>query len=137
MSAGVGPKVASCTCLLALALAGCGTADREKDATAVAERFHAALEADDGEAACEELSEETAAKLEDREKKPCEEAILSLELPKGGTVADIRVYLRSAAAVRAEGSTDFLDEGSTGWRVSSAGCEPTAPDQPYECELEG
>ena len=27
-------------------------------------------------------------KLEQQEKKPCEEAILSLELPKGGTVAD-------------------------------------------------
>jgi hypothetical protein len=48
--------------LLALAAAGCGACDRESDAAAVAERFHAALERGDGEAACAELSEETASK---------------------------------------------------------------------------
>jgi hypothetical protein len=133
----VGPRVASVACLLALALAGCGTADREDDAAAVAERFHAALESGDGQAACEQLNEETASKLEDQEKKPCEEAILSLELPKGGTVAGTRVYLTSAFATLAEGGVDFLDEALDGWKVSSAGCEPTAPEQPYKCELEG
>jgi hypothetical protein len=132
----VGPTVASIACLLALALAGCGTADRERDAAAVAERFHAALESGDGRAACGELSAETASKLEQQEKKPCEEAILGLELPKGGTVVDARVYVTSAFAQRAEGGTDFLDEGLEGWRVSAAGCEPTAPEQPYDCELE-
>jgi len=121
---------------MALALAGCGTADRERDAGAVTQRFHAALESEDGQAACDELSEETASKLEHEEKKPCEEAILSLDLPKGGAVADTRVYVTSAFATRAEGGSDFLDEGPDGWRVSAAGCEPTAPSQPYECELE-
>jgi len=118
-------------------LSGCGTGDREDDASAVAQRFHAALEEGDGQAACDELSEETASKLEDQEKKPCEEAILSLELPKGGTVADARVYLTSAVAQLAEGGTDFLDENpNRGWSVSAAGCKPTEPSQPYECELE-
>lgn len=125
-----------CACLLALALAGCGTADREREAAAVAERFHAALEARDGQAACAELSPETASKLEQQEMKPCEEAILTLELPKGGTVADARVYVTSAIARRAEGGSDFLDRGPDGWTVSAAGCEPTAPEQPYDCELE-
>ena len=83
----MGPKAASLTCLLVLALAGCGTADREDDAGAVAQRFHAALEDGDGQAACRALSEATASKLEKQEKKPCAAAILSLELPKGGTVA--------------------------------------------------
>src|SRR5215207_233958 len=131
---GVEPKLALVATTVALALAGCGTADRERDAAAVTERFHAALEAGDGEAACEELSEETASKLEDKEKKPCEAAILSIELPKGGTVAGARVYLRSALATLAEGGVDFLDEASDGWKVSSAGCDPTAPGQPYKCE---
>jgi hypothetical protein len=132
----VGPRAALLACLLALALAGCGTADREDDAGAVAKRFHAALESGDGQAACDALNEETASKLEQQEKKPCEEAILSLDLPKGGTVADTRVYVTSAFATLAEGGGDFLDEGPDGWRVSAAGCEPTTPSQPYECELE-
>jgi hypothetical protein len=133
----VGTRIALLACLAALALAGCGTADRERDAAAVAERFHAALGEGDGEAACDELGEETASKLEDQEKQPCEEAILSLELPKAATVADTRVYLGSAFATLAEGGVDFLDEEADGWKVTSAGCDPTAPEQPYDCELEG
>jgi hypothetical protein len=129
-------KPVLCACLLALGLPGCGTADREHDAAAVAERFHAALEARDGEAACTELNPETASKLEQQEKKPCEEAILMLELPRGGSVVDARVYVTSALAQRAEGGSDFLDRGPDGWMVSAAGCAPTAPEQPYDCELE-
>lgn len=119
-----------------LALAGCGTAGREDDAAGVAERFHAALEAGDGAAACARLNPETASKLEQQEQKPCEEAILALELSKGGSVADARVYVRSAFTTLAEGGSDFLDEGPLGWRVSAAGCERAAPSQPYDCELE-
>jgi hypothetical protein len=122
--------------VLALALAGCGTANREDDAGAVAQRFHAALQNRDGKGACAELNEETSSKLEQQEKKPCEEAILSLDLPKGGSVADTRVYITSASATLGQGGTDFLDEGPDGWRVSAAGCKPTAPSQPYDCELE-
>jgi hypothetical protein len=132
----VGPRIASLACLLALALVGCGTADREEDAGAVAARFHAALEHRDGQAACDQLNEQTASKLEQQEQKPCAEAILTLELPEGGTVADTRVYVTSAFTTLAEGGSDFLDEGPNGWRVSAAGCEPTAPSQPYDCELE-
>src|SRR5688500_2964257 len=61
----VGPKPAVLACLLALSLAACGTGGRERDAAAVAERFHAALERDDGQAACAELNPETASKLEE------------------------------------------------------------------------
>ncbi|MGH2715404.1 MAG: hypothetical protein ACRDM7_16230 [Thermoleophilaceae bacterium] len=43
----------------------------------------------------------------------------------------------TTASVRlAEGGTTFLDEASDGWKVSAAGCEPTAPNLPYDCELE-
>ena len=123
-------------CLLALPLAACGTGGRERDAGAVAAAFHAALERGNGQAACAELNPDTASKLEQEEKKPCEEAITSLDIPKGGTVADTRVYQTSAFASLAGGTADFLDESSEGWWVSAAGCNPTAPGQPYDCELE-
>jgi hypothetical protein len=119
-----------------LPLAACGTAGRERDAAAVTERFHAALQEGDAQAACGELSEETVSKLEQQEGKPCEEAILGLELAKGGTVAFRRVEVRSAYTALAEGGTDFLNEGPSGWKISAAGCRPTAPERPYECELE-
>jgi hypothetical protein len=132
----VGARPAACACVVLVALAGCGSGDRGRDAAAVAEGFHAALESGDGQAACQALSEESASKLEQQEQKPCEEAILSLELPKGATVADTRVYMKSAIANLADSGVDFLDEATDGWRISAAGCEPTAPDRPYDCELE-
>ena len=132
----MGPKPAVFACLLALLPAACGTAGRERDVAAVTERFHAALEQDDGQAACAELNPETASKLEQEEKKPCEEAITSLRLPKGGTVADTRVYVTSALASLAGGTVDFLDESSGGWWISAAWCSPAGPKQPYDCELE-
>ncbi len=46
----MGVRAASFACLLALTVAGCGTADREADAGAAAQRFHAALEQGDGRA---------------------------------------------------------------------------------------
>jgi hypothetical protein len=133
----VGCRALVAVVLTALAVAGCGTGGRERDAAAVAERFHAALERGDAQTACDQLSEETASKLEQQEGKPCEKAILTLKLPKGGTAAVRRVEITSAYVGLAEGSADFLDEGPEGWRISAAGCEPTASDQPYECEVEG
>jgi hypothetical protein len=134
----VRPRVAVFACLLlASALAACGTADRESDVAAVTQRFHAALEAGDGRAACAELSEETVSKLEQQEKKPCSEAVLALRLPKGGTVGATGVYVQSAYADLTQGGTDFLSRGPEGWTISAAGCRPKGADQPYECELEG
>ena len=133
----MGPKPAVVACLLALPLAACGSGGRERDAAAVSERFHAALQAGDGKAACDELNEETVSKLEQQEKKPCEKAILGLELPKGGSVEATRVYVESAYTALAGGEADLLSHGPAGWKISAAGCRPTAPEQPYECELEG
>jgi hypothetical protein len=122
---------------MAFAGTGCGTTDRAHDAVAVAERFHAALERGNGEAACAELSETTASKLEQREEMPCEQAVLSLDLPSGETATETDVYVTNASVTLAEGGTTFLDEGSQGWKVSAAGCIATAPDLPYDCLLEG
>jgi hypothetical protein len=129
---------------LAVVFSGCGASDRAADAAAVAERFHAALEQGDGAAACAELSEVTASKLEQQEETPCDEAVLELELPRGGTAAETDVYVTSASVTLAGGATSFLDDGATtfldegarGWKVSAAGCTPTSPDLPYDCVLE-
>jgi hypothetical protein len=125
---------------IAIALAGlcaaCGTAERSDDATAVVERFQAALDASDGMAACAELSEETSTTLEQQEGDPCDEAILAIELPPGREVSDTSVYVTSASVSLLEGGTLFLDEASDGWEISAAGCTPTAPELPYDCELE-
>jgi hypothetical protein len=121
---------------LAVPFGGCGASDRGADAAVVAERFHAALEQGDGEAACAELSEVTVRKLEQQEETPCEEAVLELDLPRGGAAAEAEVYVTSASVARAEGGTTFLDEGPDGWKVSVAGCTPTAQNLPYDCVLE-
>jgi hypothetical protein len=133
----VKPRAAVFACLvLASALAACGTADRERDVAAVTERFHAALEAGVGRAACAELSEETVSKLEQQERKPCSEAVLALKLAKGGTVGATGVYVLSAYADLDQGGTDFLSRGPEGWTISAAGCRPKGAGRPYECKLE-
>jgi hypothetical protein len=121
----------------ALLVGGCGTADREADVTAVSDRFHAALEEGDGRAACAELNSETAKKLERQEKRPCEDAILELELPAGARADGADVYMTSAYANLAGAGAAFLDEGPEGWKISAAGCVADGAGQPYDCELEG
>jgi hypothetical protein len=123
--------------LAAVAVSACGAAERERDAAEVVAGFHAALEDSDGAAACRELTEETRSELETQQQRPCEEAILTLELPKGGRPVNPQVHVTSASVDLAEGGTDFLDEGPAGWTISAAGCEPTAPNQPYDCVLKG
>ena len=120
-----------------LALAGCGASDRAPEAARVAESFYAALDQGDGEAACDMLAPQTQSKLERQERAPCETAILDLDLPRGASAAETSVYVTSASVSLAEGGRTFLDEYEEGWRVSAAGCTSTAPDLPYECELEG
>ena len=123
--------------VLTLPLAACGTGARERDAAAVAESFHAALERGDGQAACDQLSEEAVSKLEQQEGKPCDKAILTMKLQKGGAAAVRRVEVTSAY-IGLAGGADFLDEGPEGWKISAAGCKPkSVPDHPYDCEVEG
>jgi hypothetical protein len=118
-------------------LAGCGSSDRAADATRSVERFEAALERRDGEAACAELARETADKLRQQEQESCPRAILTVELPRDARVSAARVYMTSAFVKLAGPGAVFLEKGPAGWRVSAAGCVPTAPDEPYRCELEG
>ena len=116
--------------------AGCGSSERASDAAEVAERFHSAIGERDGRAACAELSEQTASALEQQEGHPCDEAILDLDLAVGREVAKTSVYVTSASVSLVDGGTLFLDEASDGWEISAAGCRPSAPDRPFDCELE-
>jgi hypothetical protein len=120
------------------ALAGCGTTARDTDAAGVSNRFHSALDEGNGAAACRELSLETRKKLERDEGQACDEAILGLDLPAGARAARAKVYVTTALVeLQGPASSDFLDEGPDGWKISAAGCSSSAPDQPFDCELEG
>jgi hypothetical protein len=119
------------------ALAGCGASGRGSAAAATVERFQAALQHHDGDAACAQLSEDTEGKLEQVKGKPCPEAIFELELPPGQAAARTTVYVTSASVTLEQGGTFFLDEAPAGWEIASAGCHQTAPELPLECALEG
>jgi hypothetical protein len=122
--------------LLAAVCVGCGASDRGSDVDATAERFQTALEEGDGELACAQLDEDTASKLERQSEERCEQAILELELPSGGTPARTSVYVTSASVTLDEGGTLFLNEAASGWQIDAAGCRPQAPELPLDCELE-
>jgi hypothetical protein len=125
--------------LILLALAclgtGCGTAGREHDARAVVERFQAALADHDGGAACAELSIDTSKALDQEEGNPCPESILDAHLPAGAPETG-EVDVTSAAVSLRGGGTLFLDQGPDGWEISAAGCRPSAPAKPFDCEVE-
>jgi hypothetical protein len=124
--------------LVGAALTGCATTTRDSDAAGVSDRFHSALEDGNGAAACRELSSETRKKLERDEGQACDEAILGLDLPAGARAARAKVYVRTALVeLKGPSSAEFLDEGPDGWKISAAGCSSGAPDQPFDCELEG
>lgn len=128
----------TCVALAAGLLAvGCGTADREAALIAVSDSFHAALEARDGAAACAEMSREAIHTLELQEKRACPEAVLELDLPAGARASAAEVYVLSGYADLPGADVAFLDDGPAGWKVAAAGCTPSAPGQPYDCELGG
>jgi hypothetical protein len=128
------PARAAAIAVLALALAGCGTSSSEQDAKGSVQRFFAALDRHDGATACDELSEEAVAEVEQAEKKPCEKGILAEDVSPAA-VADVKVYMESAQAKLKGGEAVFLDRTPQGWKISAAGCKPQ-PGKPYQCELE-
>ena len=121
--------------LIVLAIPGCGTDASARDARESVERFYAAVESRDGAAACEELSEDASSALETSEGKPCEDAVLSLELTPAAVATD-SVWVTSAQVSLQSGDTAFLDQIGGDWKIGAVGCHPL-PGQPYECELDG
>jgi hypothetical protein len=127
-------RVALLVCLLA---AGCGTATKEDDIIAVSDRFHEAIAARDGMTACAELSANAIETLERQQKRPCRDAVLELDLPAGARASAAEVYVTSGYAELPGSNVAFLEEGPAGWKVAAAGCTPSSPDHPYDCELGG
>jgi hypothetical protein len=121
-------------CLLA---AGCGPADREAALIEVSDSFHAALEERDGGRACAQLSEDAVETLEFQEQSPCPEAVLELDLPAGARASTAEVYVTSGYAQLPGRDVAFFEDGPDGWKVTAAGCSPSARDHPYRCELGG
>ncbi len=128
------PTIVASVLVLGL-LPGCGSGESERDVAATVERFQAALDVGDGQAACAELTPAARQTLLSQE-TPCPRAVLSLDLRGGGVVTGSDVYRTSAIAEIAGRGTAFLDQTAAGWRISAAGCTPTTPERPYDCELE-
>ncbi len=120
----------------AAVLTGCGGAAETGGARQVAERFYAAVGAEDGAAACEQLSVTAREQLEQDERKPCPEAVVGLDLSGARAVRTAR-YVTNAKVDLDGGDSVFLQEAPDGWRISAAGCRP-APGQeaPYDCDVE-
>jgi hypothetical protein len=116
-----------------VALAGCGRDDDERTVSAVTERFLTAVQADDGEAACAQLSPATAESLEAT--RPCDEAVTDLDLSRAA-VTRAQVFGIGAKVDVAGGDSYFLELTRAGWRISSAACAPTTRDEPYDCEAD-
>ena len=115
-------------------LGGCGREGARDAVRQTAERFYGAVQAKDGAKACAALEADTREQLEKEEMKPCDEAVLAVEL-QGGPATRAKVWETSAEVHLAGGDTVFLDETDDGWRVSAAGCKPTTEQEPYDCEL--
>lgn len=98
-------------------------------------QFYDAMEAEDGEAACELLAPETRHQLEESEKTACSEAITETDLPELGTPTEINVYGDEGRVV-ADGDTVFAADFDDAWRIVAAGCDARG-DLPQDCELEG
>jgi hypothetical protein len=120
---------------LCVVLAGCGRGDDERAVSAVTDRFVRAVDGDDGDVACSQLSSATADALERDEGEPCEEAAPSLEIA-ASEVRRAQVYGIAAKVDLADGDSAFLELTPGGWRIAAAGCRPTAGEEPYECEVE-
>jgi hypothetical protein len=120
---------------LAIALPACS--DQEAAVRSTAERFYAAVERGDGQAACEELSEDTVDQLEQSEGADCEQAATELEL-SGSRARDVQVFSDSGMVDFDGGDRVFLTQEPDGWKISAAGCriDEDADEVPHECSVE-
>lgn len=115
-------------------LAGC-TSAHDDEVEQTAEAFHAALKADDGAKACDELSDEVQSELHQASGSSCEVAIMKAGVSPDGRIERVTVS-GTAAQVRYDDDVVFLAEFADGWKVIAAGCQ-SQPDKPYDCEVQG
>jgi hypothetical protein len=117
-----------------ISLSACSSGNDDA-ATRVAEQLHASLHAEDGAAACDQLSEEAQEELADSQGSSCETAIMAAGIPDSGQVVEVKVY-GTAALVRYDEDVVFLGEFADGWKVTAAGCSSQA-GAPYDCQVQG
>jgi hypothetical protein len=128
-------------CVLALAAssllaAGCGDgprSDRDQARDVVAE-LYAAVDRDDGTAACARMTPALRSQIADDAGTSCAKGVLDLDL-QGRAPRAVRVYADAGEVVLAGGDTVFLGITPAGWRVAALGCSP-AGQGPYDCEAE-
>ncbi|MEV0000458.1 hypothetical protein [Streptomyces sp. NPDC050848] len=118
-------------------LSGCGAPAARLDGAASAGRqFESALAAGDYTQACRLLAPESRQQLEEGEKQPCERALRSQDLTRGGSVGNVEVYGRQALVSLGD-ETLFLSQFADGWKVTAAGCVEEPGDMPYRCAVKG
>ena len=119
--------------VICLVLGGCGTADDRDQARAVTQRFYDAVRADDGAAACLQLSQALA----EEEGNRCERDVTGLDVADA-EITSVEVYVTSAKVDTAGSGSAFLDRGPSGWKIAAAGCAPGGKpaSHPFDCELE-
>jgi hypothetical protein len=131
-------RVTSCALVLALAVAGCATADDRDQARGVVQRFYHALEEGRGRDACTDLSAATVSQLEGQSGRRCARVVTRLDL-EGGEVTRTEVFVTNAKVDLSSGESAFLGREPTGWKLSAIGCRPEQgkpQHRPLECEVE-
>jgi hypothetical protein len=128
-------RAAAVLALLAMALCACGRDGDRQTVGTVAVQFYAAADQHHGARACALLSAQSRKKLEEQESESCDKAIDKVDL-KGGPVSKVSVYSTEAGVELRGGDTVFLEDTKEGWRIAAAGCRPTVPGQPADCDLE-
>jgi hypothetical protein len=124
--------------ILALVGAGCG---QDANATAIrnaTNQFFGALSQGDGTRACTQLSAETIKSLEQDEKSACGPAVQAAGL-RTSRIAHVAVYVTNAKVDLANGSSVYLEETASGWKLSALGCRATDGDpkeHPLSCTVQ-
>ena len=120
--------------ILVMLCAGCGWQVEGQAAQDVVTGFVAAVDAEDGDAACESLAD-TAFEMLETSDSDCATAVLDLDLPTSHDVRDVEVWGRAAQVVTAD-DVVFLALVDGQWKIRAAGCEPDPPE-PYDCTVDG
>ena len=120
--------------LILLTTSGCTDTD-DRAATAVAERFYAAIGSGDGAAACDLLAPRTRSELEQSAGRPCEDAILQEDVPRVSGSSRTQVFGKMGQVAFTD-DTAFLAEFAGGWKVMAASCTPVT-GHPYDCAVSG
>jgi hypothetical protein len=130
--------IAAMLSLGAPAMAGCGQSANRDAVRTVTDRFYAALDRQDGSAACAQLSADTVKQVEQDEKASCPTAIAAVGL-EPSPVTRVEVFITNAKVDLANGASAFLEQTASGWKISAAGCRATEgnpQDHPLGCAVE-